>query len=316
MDWAPGMRCMLHMPEVRQHILGCLRRDLQSLASAASSCRALKDDCQPLLFRRLTCGACGCHVIHPKETQRGQRLEDGPALVAQDAETTLLDLRLEPETGLLGCRRLMCKCDRFLGRVLGPSISVIKLCASYLVEIDNDGPVSQRCVMHCSGRAKKPGCGQPLFFRDSVISKDHCWRIPSCGAERAWYINDFITGSVSVGVGTPSRLAQGPMVTADVSCSACNSIIGWKFVSDMQKDQPNIHFVNRYGICCSSFRERPEKCRSRSTASCESSSTGEETEGSFVVTDTVNDPHVNEQGSDTDASSDSDASVFTYVNWA
>ena len=109
---------------------------------------------------------------------------------------------------------------------------------------------------------------------------------------------------------------EGPMVTADVSCSACNSIIGWKFVSDMQKDQPNIHFVNRYGICCSSFRERPEKCRSRSTASCESSSTGEETEGSFVVTDTVNDPHVNEQGSDTDASSDSDASVFTYVNWA
>lgn len=24
MDWAPGMRCMLHMPEVRQHILGHL----------------------------------------------------------------------------------------------------------------------------------------------------------------------------------------------------------------------------------------------------------------------------------------------------
>ena len=52
-----------------------------------------------------------------------------------------------------------------------PSSSLCQ-CGDVSSTKDNDGPVSQRCVMHCSGRAKKPGCGQPLFFRDSVISKD------------------------------------------------------------------------------------------------------------------------------------------------
>lgn len=48
-------------------------------------------------------------------------------------------------------------------------------------------------------------------------------------------------------------LAQGLMEVANVSCSACSGVVGWKFVRDLRPSQSNRNQVGRFGLCTSSI---------------------------------------------------------------
>lgn len=112
--------------------------------------------------------------------------------------------------------------------------------------------------LHCSGarrRRGRPGtpCGQLLCHSRDVLSRQHCWAPPGGPTEDAWYLNGFVEDSVVVEPGHPERLAQGPMEVADVSCSRCLGVVGWKFCSDLGAVRRNRHQVGRFGLCLSSI---------------------------------------------------------------
>ena len=141
-----------------------------------------------------------------------------------------------------------------------PDLDLLVLCEPYLVEMDHDGRVvteTSNMMFHCSGirSTTQLRCGQPLFRLDSILSKKHMWRIPGSHVESAWYINDFMPNAIYVASARPSQLAQGIMETADVLCARCKSIIGWKFVSDLCAKKHNMHYVHRFGVCCSAILE-------------------------------------------------------------
>eukprot|EP00438_Fugacium_kawagutii_P031784 Skav230990 [mRNA] locus=scaffold1822:56846:59598:- [translate_table: standard] len=188
-----------------------------------------------------------------------------------------------------------CKdCERFLGTraqitceregQTAPDLDVLLLCVPYLLEFDGEGVVEKieapyhDVIFHCSGSGH--ACDAKLFRYDSILSKHHTWRKPGSRAERAWYINSFwnetttatTASETSIIVGDPEsvHLAQGMMETAPVWCSSCKSMIGWKFVKDLSSKKPNVHYVQRFGVCESAILEL-KKSDSESVDSDESS---------------------------------------------
>ena len=142
-----------------------------------------------------------------------------------------------------------------------PGLDFLLLCAPYLIELDRQGLTEINSqIVHCSGRIQTNGvtevCGAKLFRCDAVLSRQHAWRKPGCRIEPAWYINNFWNQeTVNVGHPSCSNLAQGLMETANVWCSKCETIVGWKFVKDLCSKKPNVHFVHRFGVCESSMIE-------------------------------------------------------------
>lgn len=170
--------------------------------------------------------------------------------------------------------RLHCNsCSLYLGSKLqllldAETLLLTSICGPYLQEMDKDGPCAADgigLILHCSGARRQKGripsvCGQALCSADSVLSRHHCWRPPGSSVEGAWYINEFLPGSVDVGQPSPRNLAQGSMETADVTCRACGGYVGWKFAKDLEGSR-NVHQVGRFGLCCSSIQELTEARR-------------------------------------------------------
>eukprot|EP00928_Gymnodinium_smaydae_P023717 TRINITY_DN19461_c0_g1_i1.p1 TRINITY_DN19461_c0_g1~~TRINITY_DN19461_c0_g1_i1.p1 ORF type:complete len:521 (+),score=31.89 TRINITY_DN19461_c0_g1_i1:37-1563(+) len=131
------------------------------------------------------------------------------------------------------------------------------ICKSYIHLVDTDGPCAETPeLIYCNGRHRRHGigyCGQALFSRQDVLSRQHCWTLPGGPLEAAWYVNGLLFGSVAVGESRSCRLAQGRMDVADVSCSKCHGVIGWQFVRDLSTWRVNRSQVGRFGICTSSM---------------------------------------------------------------
>lgn len=170
-------------------------------------------------------------------------------------------------------QRLACgRCRLYLGECVAaaeppaPALGAVPgyafLCCSYVRCLDAEGPCCEEpAALRCSGarRARGSGaCGQVLCDRADVLSRRHCWAPPGGATEDAWYVNGLAPGSVAVGPARAARLAQGPMEVADVSCTACLGIVGWKFVRDLDVAERNRNQVGRFGLCTSSIAPTKE----------------------------------------------------------
>eukprot|EP00929_Paragymnodinium_shiwhaense_P113002 TRINITY_DN81270_c0_g1_i1.p1 TRINITY_DN81270_c0_g1~~TRINITY_DN81270_c0_g1_i1.p1 ORF type:complete len:465 (+),score=53.94 TRINITY_DN81270_c0_g1_i1:132-1397(+) len=249
---------------------------------------------------------------HPKIIQRSldkRRLEPGTylddhltyRLREEYAETHDPDSSLEQKAALQVFQLTCGGCEIYLGEhIVEPqpcgsdrARGVAYLCKNYLRLVDKEGPLEQPRKVCCSGirGVGKPqgrrSCGQVLFDYADVLSTRHCWAVPGGDHEDAWYINSFAEGSVSVGPSRFMLVAQGRMEVADVSCSACLGVIGWKFTKDLDVREPNRNQVGRFGVCLSSLalaaasepRVPSDSESSESDALEEDASMEEDTEG-------------------------------------
>eukprot|EP00884_Botryococcus_braunii_P011218 jgi/Botrbrau1/20097/Bobra.0173s0001.1 len=149
------------------------------------------------------------------------------------------------------------------------------VCRKYVRRVDADGdeapeeaqlvPPGDNDVLRCTGVRRVTGkgpCGQAMFRRRDVLSEEHCWVAQDTNClERSYYINHLVPGSFQVGPPRKERLMQGTMEVADVSCSACEGIIGWKFVKDCSAMLVNVAQAGRFGILASSFNPDRQQCQ-------------------------------------------------------
>lgn len=200
----------------------------------------------------------------------------------------------------LQLQHLYCKsCDLYLGNhISSPSADMATekgegfafICARYTQMLDSEGPCKDAStVIRCSGARRLCGtssCGQPLCERNSVLSTRHSWSPPGGRTEDAWFVNGFFSGSVDVGPARIAQLTQGTMEVADVSCSACRGVVGWKFVKDLDKNGRNRNQVGRCGLCTSSIGGLEPDFESTSDVSdaYHYSGADSEIEDSFAVT--------------------------------
>merc|ERR1712008_83249 len=153
------------------------------------------------------------------------------------------------------------RCDLYIGEraVSNSGATVSFVCQNYLRQLDNFGPCSEKpWPLLCTGARRERGngtCGQKLCDMQDVLSRRHCWAPPGGTLEDAWYVNGLVQDNVEVAVARAHRLAQGRMEVADVSCKACSAIIGWQFVTDLEKSLCNRNQVGRFGLCVSSLMD-------------------------------------------------------------
>lgn len=129
------------------------------------------------------------------------------------------------------------------------------VCAAYVRRLDGLGPCEVPKPLRCSGARGGAVCGQVLSDMNDVLSWHHSWSPPGGPVEDAWYVNSMVEGSAHVGPPRRRRLAQGPMEVADVFCSVCDGVVGWRFARDLDPAQTNRNQLGRFGICRSSILE-------------------------------------------------------------
>jgi len=98
------------------------------------------------------------------------------------------------------------------------------ICEAYTRVLTRCGSVHNDSTKLCCANCESFIC--PMH---AVLSDQHCWRLPGRDCvESAYYVNSLIPESFTLTKQRSSRLAQGDMTVADVSCSSCNCPLGWK----------------------------------------------------------------------------------------
>jgi len=110
-------------------------------------------------------------------------------------------------------------------------------------------------------------CGLQITTVQSVLSDEHCWRRPGqTEVEAAYYVNALRPGSFETSRYRSTTLAQGPMEVADVACSGCSQVLGWKFVKDLTVAgattcSRNRNQVGRFGLVIDALEEGEEEVK-------------------------------------------------------
>mmetsp|Transcript_25805 Transcript_25805/g.40392 ORF Transcript_25805/g.40392 Transcript_25805/m.40392 type:complete len:331 (+) Transcript_25805:564-1556(+) len=165
---------------------------------------------------------------------------------------------LHPSASLIDMQLLLCRVEQATSEDLfGDGVQVLPtvrqgeglICEAYTRVLTRCGSVHNDSTKLCCANCESFIC--PMH---AVLSDQHCWRLPGRDCvESAYYVNSLIPESFTLTKQRSSRLAQGDMTVADVSCSSCNCPLGWKFVSDCHKR--NRHQVGRFGLVMSALTE-------------------------------------------------------------
>lgn len=183
-------------------------------------------------------------------------MADGETYQLKNDSATNFNCRDPFSSSILTGKNLFCsKCNLYLGIQFNnddtdrESITqALKgysyVCKSYVKLFKEDGtPLRQSTKILCSQR----DCGNVITDYDQLLSHEHCWSVDDdIGTESACYYNALHTGKFYTKNDRTQQLVQGKMVVADVYCSKCNTVIGWKFVST--KDHTLINECGRFGL--------------------------------------------------------------------